>query len=84
LERTDEASVLSGGPLGLDEEAEAVVEGEGGEIGLLLLRGPGGRRPPHLPASTREFKSFRAVKNEGLCAIIQRFEPTRLTLLPLA
>ena len=28
LERTDEASVLSGGPLGLDEEAEALVEGE--------------------------------------------------------
>jgi hypothetical protein len=36
-----EARVLPGAPLGLDEEAEALVEGEGGEIGLLLLRGPG-------------------------------------------
>ena len=43
LQGTDEAPVLPGAPLGLDEEAEAVVEGEGGEIGLLLLGGPGDR-----------------------------------------
>ena len=43
LQGAGEALVLPGAPLGLDEEAEAFVEGEGGEIGLLLLRGPGGR-----------------------------------------
>ncbi len=41
LQGPDEALVLPGAPLGLDEEAEAFVEGEGGEIGLVLLRGPG-------------------------------------------
>ncbi len=41
LEGPDEASVLPGAPLGLDEQAEAFVEGEGSEISLLLLRGPG-------------------------------------------
>lgn len=37
------APILAGGPLGLDKEAEALVEGEGGEVGLLLLGGPSGR-----------------------------------------
>ena len=41
LQGAGEALVLAGAPLGLDEEAEALVEGEGGEVGLLLLRGPG-------------------------------------------
>jgi hypothetical protein len=40
--RAGEALVLPGAPLGLDEEPEALVEGEGGEVGLALLRVPGG------------------------------------------
>jgi hypothetical protein len=36
------AFVLAGMPLGLDEQAEALVEGEGGQVGLALLLGPGG------------------------------------------
>src|SRR2546430_11969734 len=40
VQRAGEAFVLAGEPLGLDEEAEALVEGEGGHVGLVLLLRP--------------------------------------------
>ena len=44
LERALQAAVLAGEPLGVDEQAEALVEGEGGVIGAcaaaLARRGP--------------------------------------------
>src|SRR2546428_8615695 len=43
LEGAGQALVLPGAPLGLDEEREALVEGEGHHVGLLLLLGPGRR-----------------------------------------
>ena len=42
LQGAGEALVLAGEPLGLDEEAEALVEGEGRHVGLVLLLGPRG------------------------------------------
>src|SRR5437867_13244450 len=41
-QRVGEATVLAGEPFGLDQEAEALVEGDRGERGILLLREPGG------------------------------------------
>ena len=41
VQRADEPLVLAGEPLGLDEEGEAFVEGEAGEISGVLLVGPG-------------------------------------------
>ena len=41
LQGAGQALVLAGVPLGLDEQREALVEGEGGHVGLLLLGGPG-------------------------------------------
>ena len=40
MQRVDEALVLAGEPLG-DEQSEALVEGQAGEIGRVLLVGPG-------------------------------------------
>src|SRR5262245_10638024 len=42
LQRAGEPLVFAGAPLGLDEQAEALVEGQGSEIRLALLVGPGG------------------------------------------
>ena len=38
LQRAAETLVLAGPPLGLDEQAQALVEGEGRHVGLVLLR----------------------------------------------
>ena len=43
LEGAGEALVLAGEPLGVDEQAEALVEGEARQLGVLLLLGPGVR-----------------------------------------
>jgi hypothetical protein len=40
-ERPAQALVLAGTPLGVDEQGEAFVEAEGGELRVLRLRGPG-------------------------------------------
>ena len=40
LQGAGEAFVLPGEPLGLDEEPEALVEGEGRHVGLVLLLRP--------------------------------------------
>jgi len=42
LQGAGEARVLPGALLGLDEEAEALVEGERGQVGLVLLLRPRG------------------------------------------
>ena len=42
LEGAREAFVLAGAPLGIDEQGEALVEAEGGELRIRLLGGPGG------------------------------------------
>src|SRR6266508_602536 len=45
LQRAAEPFVFARDPLGLDEQAQALVEGEGGGVGVLLLVGPrGGQR----------------------------------------
>ena len=41
LQGAGQALVLAGVPLGLDEQREPLVEGEGRHVGLLLLGGPG-------------------------------------------
>ena len=41
LEGAGQALVLPGQPLGVDEQAEAFIEAEGGQLGVLLLLGPG-------------------------------------------
>ena len=43
LEGAGEALVLAGAPLGVDEQGEAFVEGEGAQVGVLLLLRPGRR-----------------------------------------
>ena len=40
LEGAGDALVVAGEPLGVDEEAEALVEGEARELGVLLLLAP--------------------------------------------
>ena len=42
LQGPREAFVFAGDPLGLDEEPEALVEGQRRHVGLVLLFGPGG------------------------------------------
>jgi len=44
LQGPGEALVLPGAPLSVDQEGEALVKAEGGELGVLLLGGPGGRQ----------------------------------------
>jgi hypothetical protein len=44
LQGAGETLVLPGAPLGVDEEGEALVKAEGGELGVLRLGGPGGRQ----------------------------------------
>ena len=41
LEGAGEALVLAGAPLGIDEQGQALIETEGGEVRVLLLGGPG-------------------------------------------
>ena len=41
LEGAGQALVLPGEPLGVDEQPEPLIEAEGGELGVLLLLGPG-------------------------------------------
>jgi hypothetical protein len=41
LEGTGQAFVLPGEPLGLDEQRQALVEGQAGHLGALVLVGPG-------------------------------------------
>jgi len=41
LEGAGQALVLPGQPLGVDQQPEALIEAEGGELGGLLLLGPG-------------------------------------------
>jgi hypothetical protein len=42
-ERPAQALVLAGTPLGVDEQGEALIEAEGGELRVLGLGGPGRR-----------------------------------------
>ena len=41
LEGAGDALVVAGEPLGVDEQAEALVEAEARQLGVLLLLGPG-------------------------------------------
>jgi hypothetical protein len=41
LEGPGQALVLPGEPLGVDEQPKPLIEAEGGELGVLLLLGPG-------------------------------------------
>src|SRR5262249_34917938 len=61
LERARQANVLAVDPLGVDEQAEALVEAERGNLGLRLLRRPGFRH--RVKAEQLEFLDRRFVQH---------------------
>jgi hypothetical protein len=58
LQRTGQALVLAGEPLGIDEQPEPLIEAERGELGVLLLLGPG-------LGHGRQFEGVQLVEGRG-------------------